>query len=701
MFSSNEKISGRQAFRLLVFDLLGLGTLLIPTAVAGFCGRDGIFCIIAGTVAGILFLKLMVYAVGDMQGSFAEYTVNMCGTFFGKIIQAGYFLYLVLLAGYTAYLFSVTVLNNLLRGESFYLVLVLILGLVWYGLLSGIEGRARVYELLFWIILIPLFIMLASALDEVKTDYWNPVFFTERSDFFAGSYYVFICSSLIFLVLFLGGYLRKRESLMKAGRLALIFTGCLEAGLYLILLGVFGGAALSDMQTPAITLMSTIKITGGFLKRADAFMFGIWFFTLYALLNSAVFYAEMLLNGLYHAKKRQTLWKKWERAAVFAVVFGIAVFFYSSKENTVLYEKFVWYIGTPFLVLIPVVFAVIRYKKQWKHKNYPILRVYLMIGVLFVLTGLSGCATAELEERNFPIEMAVCDMEQFDREWLNADESGNRVVDYSHMKVILLDQTFLEDAENMDAFLEILEKKSDVPRNTYLVVAEDAQAILNLQENMEESVGTYLEDYFENVSEIKKTAYPTIGMLYQEQENKMETLFIPYVGEAEKKTAVRGYYVWKRGEAAGLINNQTAMLSFFIQNQMKEYTLTLADGVDVRLFDPHNQIVFSQTEDKRVIAEINCSGEILYEKPGWRKKIQAEYGQGLKSGDIKEELEKQITEYFQIIAQKAEIDCMNSYKKLGGQRRDWYLFYQKQPKQYEKDMEIIYKVKVDWVNLGE
>ena len=52
--------------------------------------------------------------------------------------------------------------------------------------------------------------------------------------------------------------------------------------------------------------------------------------------------------------------------------------------------------------------------------------------------GLSGCATAELEERNFPIEMAVSDMEQFDREWLNADKSGNRMVDYSHMKVILL-----------------------------------------------------------------------------------------------------------------------------------------------------------------------------------------------------------------------------------------------------------------------
>ena len=97
----------------------------------------------------------------------------------------------------------------------------LILGLVWYGLLSGIEGRARVYELLFWFILIPLFIMLASALDEVKTDYWNPVFLREKR-FFAGSYYVFICSSLIFSDFVSGRYLRKRESLMKVGRLALI-----------------------------------------------------------------------------------------------------------------------------------------------------------------------------------------------------------------------------------------------------------------------------------------------------------------------------------------------------------------------------------------------------------------------------------------------------------------------------------------------
>ena len=56
---------------------------------------------------------------------------------------------------------------------------------------------------------------------------------------------------------------------------------------------------------------------------------------------------------------------------------------------------------------------------------------------------------------------------------------------------------------------------------------------------------------------------------------------------------------------------------------------------------------------------------------------------------------------FSKLHRKVEVDCANSYKKLGGQRRDWYLLYQKQPEQYEKDMEIIYRVKVDWVNMGE
>ena len=42
MFSENNQISGRQVFRLLTYDFLGMGTLLLPTMLADteMCIRD-------------------------------------------------------------------------------------------------------------------------------------------------------------------------------------------------------------------------------------------------------------------------------------------------------------------------------------------------------------------------------------------------------------------------------------------------------------------------------------------------------------------------------------------------------------------------------------------------------------------------------------------------------------------------------------
>ena len=123
MFSENNRISARQAFRLLTYDLLGLGTLLLPRFLGRQAGRDGIFCIAIGIVAGLLYLKLLQCGMADMQVEFPLYLEQKLGRIGGRIIQLAYMIYFVLLAGYVAYIFADVVLADLLRGESFYLVL--------------------------------------------------------------------------------------------------------------------------------------------------------------------------------------------------------------------------------------------------------------------------------------------------------------------------------------------------------------------------------------------------------------------------------------------------------------------------------------------------------------------------------------------------------------------------------------------------
>lgn len=168
-------------------------------------------------------------------------------------------------------------LNGLVENISFYLVLLLILLLAFYGMAGGIEGRARVYEILFWFLMIPLFLMLFAACREVKPAYWSPVFVADGKEVLSGSYYVLFCYSMVSIVLFLKEYVADRKKCVGAAEKAVWFSGGVFAALYLILIGLFGVEALAQMKFPAVTMMSRVQVTGGFLKRTDAFMFSIWF----------------------------------------------------------------------------------------------------------------------------------------------------------------------------------------------------------------------------------------------------------------------------------------------------------------------------------------------------------------------------------------------------------------------------------------
>jgi len=241
--------------------------------------------------------------------------------------------------------------------KQFELVLVLIMILVYYGVSGGIEGRARVYEILFWLILIPLFFMMLLALPGVDADYWLPVMIESPYMILKGAYRVFLCVSVLFLVPFFSEYVSGEHQVYRCAKKALVWTGLILGALYLILLGMFGADALATMDYPAVTMMSRIQMTGGFLKRADAFMFGIWFFTLYALLNSLVFFAGQLWN---RKKREHRLILLLEVGVVYLVANG----FYYSKGMRLLFEKFFVYVGTPFVVLVPVLVCGLLSRKK-------------------------------------------------------------------------------------------------------------------------------------------------------------------------------------------------------------------------------------------------------------------------------------------------------------------------------------------------
>ena len=741
MFSENNQISGRQVFRLLTYDFLGMGTLLLPTMLADTAGRDGIFCILAGILSTFLYLKLLRYLLKGMKTSYPDFLKQNCGKICGYVLWGGYFLYFILMASYTAYLFSTLMLNGLVENVSFYLVLLLILLLAFYGMAGGIEGRARVYEILFWFLMIPLFLMLFAACREVKPAYWSPVFVADGKEVLSGSYYVLFCYSMVSIVLFLKEYVADRKKCVGAAEKAVWFSGGVFIALYLILIGLFGVEALAQMKFPAVTMMSRVQVTGGFLKRTDAFMFSIWFFTLYAMLNSMVFYsgnlAEKVIRdcgGYLEGKKRMLPY-----LILLLLVYGVTVLFYRNQQFLDCVTFLLWKIGTPFVVGVPVLLCLAGEKpnrgmeersskenKDERKNHKKKVRVVVLVCFLFGCLFLQGCNVAELEDKAFPVLLNIRDQDDFQNVWLNHEYAGNKEVDYNHLKVVLIERSFLEKEAEVEDMLSMLEQEKEVPWNAYVMTTESCDRLAQTEGELDVLLGNYLEELLENTSGIDQKAYPTLGMLYEERVNHLETLYIPFVDiEGEQSGAVEddtekpqitAYEVWKRGRAAGLVDTDTARAAFFTQNFADDYTLQLApelyvkvDAASCRVKETEKIGVGGLTE-QIVAVTVTGEGEILSgtvsasENPANAEAENTETNitntSYEKMTSEKEQLlNTRMEDYLNAIAAHAlekEIDITNSYRNLGADNRTWYFKYQNTPAAYEKDIKIQYLVEINW-----
>lgn len=724
MFSENNQISGRQVFRLLTYDFLGMGTLLLPTMLADTAGRDGIFCILAGILTTFLYLKLLRYLLKGMKTSYPDFLKQKCGKICGYVLWGGYFLYFILMASYTAYLFSTLMLSGLVENISFYLVLLLILLLAFYGMAGGIEGRARVYEMLFWFLMIPLFLMLFAACREVKPAYWSPVFVADGKEMLNGSYYVFFCYSMVSIVLFLKEYVSDDKKHISAAEKAVGFSGGVFAVLYLILLGLFGVDALAQMKFPAVTMMSRVQVTGGFLKRTDAFMFSIWFFTLYAMLNSMVFYSGNLAakvirdcGGYLEGKKRMLPY-----LILLLLVYGVTVLFYRNQQFLDCVTFLLWKIGTPFVVGVPVLLCLTGERK----KNNKKVRVLVLVCFLFGCLFLQGCNVAELEDKAFPVLLNIRDQDDFQNVWLNHEYAGNKKVDYNHLKVVLIERSFLEKEAEVEDMLSMLEQEKEVPWNAYVMTTESCDRLAQTEGELDVLLGNYLEELLENTSGIDQKAYPTLGMLYEERANHLETLYIPFVDiegeqsgaveddtEKEEQSAtvwddtekeeeeqqpvmtgkpqITAYEVWKRGRAAGLVDTDTARAAFFTQNFADDYTLQLAPELYVKV-----DAASCRVKEIEKIGAGGLTGQIVTVTVTGEGEILS----GTVSASEKEQLlNTRMEDYLNAAATHAlekETDITNSYRNLGADNRTWYFKYQNTPAAYEKDIKIQYLVKINW-----
>lgn len=547
-FAQNESISPRQLYRLYVFNLLGVGTLVLPNNLAKL-GKYAFISIALGVFMAWLFMWI-VSEVRERRKTIYDRSIDK--TKYVKILIYDLIIavYELSQAAFLAWIFVKLIRDSLIPDESFTVVLLVIMAVCAYALSGGVECRARVYEVVFFFVLIPLAAMLLFAISDVRFDY---LMIKDRvgvdfgiADIFAGAYYVFAASISVFNILFV----RERTASQIRGSVSkAIFTyaGILFL-LYAVLLGNFGKYSLSEIEFPAVVLMSDVQIKGSFFKRADALMLSVWFFTLFSVLNMSLYYAVLRCENFAENTGKIIFTFNKNRHSCSNKQSGSDRQKSHDKEKSTMRSRCII-----FVIAVTVTLAYILESGDEIVKKYLGFLLCIAIPVIVVLTiglMLTGCSAVELEERCFPTLAAVDIVDVVSHRDVSANENSGYIefyynmdksyepeyaddiktavdsfedrlsqkADTNHLKVILIGKTLRKDKAAYSDFMEYCKTSKKFPRNTYVCIADDINDIFDNmgdyyeqkinKENHEDgepiiTLGTLLDDYTNEIHETR------------------------------------------------------------------------------------------------------------------------------------------------------------------------------------------------------
>ena len=353
MFSENKKISIGQINRLLILDIFGVSSLLLPGLLANSVGKDGIFSMITAAGFAVFYVWLLGKILKQIQGSYYTFLKEQLGEWIGDFVMIFYLFFFLLMGAFLLYLLGGMIRTWLLPQGSYQGIYGLLLLLAGYGSYKGIETRARIYEILFWFLGIPLFLMLFLAAKDVQTDYWTPIVSSGFLEFGKGTLYAILFFLPLGFLCFLKPHCNHSEKMCSGARKVILIVTLLNIAVYLILLGNFQVNTTAVLKYPIITLMSMIKFPGGFVERLDTFMTAIWFFSVFALLNTGVYYSSSILKELFREKKTQ-----YGLFVVLIVEFFMARWFLIYPQGISIYFSYLVYLGLPFMVLLPLLLYI-------------------------------------------------------------------------------------------------------------------------------------------------------------------------------------------------------------------------------------------------------------------------------------------------------------------------------------------------------
>lgn len=323
MFAENRKISLRQLQVLLLLDCFGTALLFLPAELAALTGKACWLAALAGGAVFVLCAVLLAYAGARMpDGTAVEWFRSAFGKGIGTLLLLGLAAKLLFDGALELRIFSEIICRTMLPNTPVWVISLVILAVAGTLAAQGTECCGRAAEILFFVVAIPLVVVLAAVAISAEYGRIRPVALPSAVGLKDGVFAMSLVFQGLVPLYFLFPDLKKAERAAKAVCISSIITAVTAVAIVFLCLAVYGAGVLSGKMLPTLQMMERVSFTGIFLTRQDVLLLWFWMASVCIFLSGILFCGIRLGVRLFcQAQSAQKIWLWLWLAALFAAAF--------------------------------------------------------------------------------------------------------------------------------------------------------------------------------------------------------------------------------------------------------------------------------------------------------------------------------------------------------------------------------------------
>ncbi|MFV9568133.1 GerAB/ArcD/ProY family transporter [Thermoanaerobacter mathranii] len=304
MIKNDDKISANQVAILLFTTMVGAGILSLPADVSKEVGPNGLIAIFGGGIVFLFFARLILYLSSKFPTeTFVEYAGKLITRPISTVISAGLLFYFVIFVSLDVRIFGEVLKLYLLPNTPIEIIILTMLFSSAYIVRYGIEPIARMSEILFPIIVIPLVLLFLPALTDIDLSNFLPFMKVSLVRFFKGMLFTTYSFAGFEILYLLFPYVIDREKLKRSVNSALFSTMLFYAYINFFVIGIFGYKETKEQLWPFLTLLKSINFPVFFIENVEGIVMGIWTFAIFTTIYSFYYFATLTFSKLLKTRE--------------------------------------------------------------------------------------------------------------------------------------------------------------------------------------------------------------------------------------------------------------------------------------------------------------------------------------------------------------------------------------------------------------